>query len=91
MVYRNLTPDCPWRRAQEYWARSGRSGGVVSNLGDAGVAGLEALIVDGSAGSLLAILKADPGPAGLESLLSEVEKLSAAQALACVLVCALKD
>ncbi|WP_315915803.1 DUF4158 domain-containing protein [Arthrobacter sp. lap29] len=55
---------------------------VVSNLGSAGAAGLEALVVDGSAGSLLAVLKADPGPAGLESLLSEVEKLSAAQALA---------
>ena len=55
---------------------------VDSNLRAAGAAGLEALVVDGSAGSLLAVLKADPGPAGLESLLSEVEKLSAAQALA---------
>ncbi|MEV8144898.1 Tn3 family transposase [Specibacter sp. NPDC078709] len=54
---------------------------VVSNLGSAGAAGLEALIADGAAGSLLAMLKADPGPAGLESLLSEVEKLSASQGL----------
>ncbi|POH72169.1 Tn3 family transposase [Arthrobacter glacialis] len=55
---------------------------VVSNLGLDGASGLEALIADGTAGSLLAVLKADPGPAGLESLLSEVEKLSAAQYLA---------
>ncbi|WP_253905270.1 Tn3 family transposase [Arthrobacter sp. H14] len=55
--------------------------GVVDRLGPAGAARLEAVIVDGTAGSLLAVLKADPGPAGLESLLAEVEKLSAAQTL----------
>ncbi|MGY2747300.1 hypothetical protein ACVWZ8_004417 [Arthrobacter sp. UYCu723] len=55
--------------------------GVVERLSSDGAARLEALIADGSAGSLLAVLKADPGPAGLESLLAEVEKLSAAQSL----------
>ncbi|GAA1129187.1 Tn3 family transposase [Arthrobacter flavus] len=55
--------------------------GVVARLGPAGAARLEAVVADGTAGSFLAALKADPGPAGLESLLSEVEKLSAAQAL----------
>ncbi len=45
------------------------------------MARLEALAADGTAGSLLTVLKADPGPAGLEALLTEVEKLSAAQAL----------
>ncbi|UKA64943.1 hypothetical protein [Arthrobacter sp. FW306-04-A] len=54
---------------------------VVEVLGQDGAAGLEALVADGTAGSLLSVLKADPGPAGLESLLAEVEKLSAAQAL----------
>ncbi len=54
---------------------------VVKVLGPAGAAVLEALITDGAAGSLLSVLKADPGPAGLESLLVEVEKLSAAQGL----------
>lgn len=55
--------------------------GVLKVLGPDGSAGLEALIADGTAGSLLSVLKADPGPAGLESLLAEVEKLSAAQGL----------
>lgn len=54
---------------------------VVKVLGPDGAAGLKALLADGAAGSLLSVLKADPGPAGLESLLAEVEKLSAAQAL----------
>ena len=54
---------------------------MVERLSSAGAARLEALIANGSAGSLLAVLKADPGPAGLESLLAEVEKLSAARSL----------
>jgi TnpA family transposase len=54
---------------------------VVEVLLPGGAARLEALISDASPGSLLGALKSDPGPAGLESLLSEVEKLAAAQAL----------
>ncbi|MET3720365.1 hypothetical protein [Arthrobacter sp. UYEF21] len=54
---------------------------VLTVLGQDGAVGLEALVADGAAGSLLSVLKADPGPAGLESLLAEVEKLSAAQGL----------
>ncbi|MHA7221870.1 DUF4158 domain-containing protein [Arthrobacter sp. RHLT1-20] len=41
---------------------------VAARLGPGGVARLEAVIADGTAGSLLAVLKADSGPAGLESL-----------------------
>ena len=54
---------------------------LLSRLGPAGIGRLEALVADGTAGSLLSMLKTDPGPAGLESLLAEVEKLSAAQGL----------
>jgi len=54
---------------------------VVKTLGPGRAIGLENLVADGTASSLLSVLKADPGPAGLESLLAEVEKLSAAQGL----------
>jgi hypothetical protein len=54
---------------------------VVEALGPERSATLEAFVADGTSGSLLSVLKADPGPAGLESLLLEVEKLSAAQGL----------
>jgi hypothetical protein len=54
---------------------------VLECLNAGGAKRLESLLDGDASGSLLSTLKADPGPAGLEALLSEVEKLAAAQAL----------
>ncbi|WAH98201.1 DUF4158 domain-containing protein [Arthrobacter sp. MMS18-M83] len=54
---------------------------VLECLDADGAKRLESLLDGDASGSLLSTLKADPGPAGLEALLSEVGKLAAAQAL----------
>ncbi len=60
---------------------------ILARLDPASVAALEALVVEGAAlpsssgRVLLAELKADPGPVGLETLLREVDKLAAVRAL----------
>ncbi|MGH3984393.1 MAG: DUF4158 domain-containing protein [Pseudonocardiaceae bacterium] len=58
---------------------------TVSRLSPASVDALEDLVAEqsgASARALLAELKADPGPVGLETLLREIDKLAAVRALA---------
>lgn len=54
---------------------------TLARLGVDGVARLEALVADDDGRRVLAELKADPGQAGLETLLREVDKLTAARAV----------
>ena len=56
-------------------------GGVWDRLGSEARGRLEALIADGTAAGVLAQLRADPGPVGLETLLDEVDKLTSVQGL----------